>query len=79
VAVLHDLRAASGLDDRGLEKVFTAGGGPPAVVGRDADGRLMVPAATLHCLVNGVRASVPGAREVLVNYLVENFGELVYA
>ncbi len=43
LAVLHDVQAASGLDDRGLEKVFTAGGGPPAVVGRDADGRLMVP------------------------------------
>jgi len=79
LAVLHDVRAASGLDERGLERVFTAGGGPPAVVGRDADGRLMVPAATLHCLVTGFRAIVPGAREVLVEYLVENFEELVYA
>ena len=39
----------------------------------------MVPAATLHCLVKGFRAIVPGAREVLVEYLVENFEELVYA
>ena len=79
LAVLHDLRAASGLDDRELEKVFAAGGGPPAVVGRDGAGRLMVPAATLHCLVKGFRAIVPGAREKLVDYLVENFEELVYA
>jgi len=79
LAVLHDVKAASGLDDTGLEKVFAAGGGPPAVVGRDAAGRLMVPAATLHCLVKGFRAIVPGARETLVEYLVENFGELVYA
>ena len=79
LAVLHDLRAASGLDDRELEKVFAAGGGPPAVVGHDAGGRLMVPAVTLHCFVKGLRAVVPGARETLVEYLVENFEELVYA
>ena len=79
LAVLHDVRVASDLDDRGLEKVFAAGGGPPAVVGHDAAGRLMVPAATLHCLVKGFRAIVPGAREMLVEYLVENFEELVYA
>ena len=79
LAVLHDLRTASGLDDRELEKVFAAGGGPPAVVGRDADGHLMVPAVTLHCFVKGLRALVPGARETLVEYLVENFEELVYA
>ena len=79
LAVLHDVQAASNLDDRGLEKVFAAGGGPPAVVGHDAAGRLMVPAATLHCLVKGFRAIVPGARGMLVEYLVENFEELVYA
>jgi len=79
LAVLHDLRVASRLDDRALEKVFAAGGGPPAVVGHDADGRLMVPAVTLHCLVKGLRAIAPGARETLVEYLVENYEELVYA
>jgi hypothetical protein len=79
LAVLHDVKAASGLDDRGLERIFAAGGGPPAVVGRDAAGRLMVPAATLHCLVKGFHAIVPGAREKLVEYLVGNFEELVYA
>ncbi len=79
LAVLRDLRHASGLGDRELEKVFAAGGGPPAVVGRDAEGRLLVPAVTLHCFVKGLRAVVPGARETLVAYLVENFEELVYA
>ena len=33
LTVLHDLRAATGLDDRELARVFAAGGGPPAVVG----------------------------------------------
>ncbi|HSW42839.1 MAG TPA: hypothetical protein VLM76_10050 [Patescibacteria group bacterium] len=79
LAVLHDVREASGMDDRGLEKVYAAGGGPPAVVGRDGTGRLMVPAATVHCLVRGIRAIVPGSREVLVDFLVANFEELVYA
>ena len=79
LAVLHDMRAATGLADRELEKAFAAGGGPPAVVGRDSAGRLMIPAVTLHCLVTGIRAIVPDAREKLVDYLVANFEELVYA
>ena len=79
LTVLRDLRAASGLDDRALEKVFAAGGGPPAVVGHDGEGRLMVPAVTLHCLVKGLRAVSPDARAVIVSYLVANFHELVYA
>jgi hypothetical protein len=78
LAVLHDLRTASGLDDRELQKVFAAGDGPPAVVGRDAEGSLIVPAITLHCFVKGLRATVPEARETLVEYLVENYEELVY-
>ncbi len=77
--VLHDFHSATGLDERELEKVFAAGGGPPAVIGRDAGGRLMVPAITVHCLVRGLRATVPGAREQLVEYLGGNFEELVYA
>jgi hypothetical protein len=79
LVALHDLRAASHLDDRELEKVFAAGGGPPALVGHDAAGRLILPAVTLHCLVRGLRATLPGAREIVVEYLVENFEELVYA
>jgi hypothetical protein len=79
LTVLHDLREATGLDDRELARVFAVGGGPPAVVGHDASGRLMVPAITLHCFVKGLRATVPGAREQLVELLVANFEELVYA
>jgi len=77
--VLRDVRAATGLDERELEKVFAAGGGPPAVIGHDAEGRLMVPAITLHCFVRGLRAVGPDARRQLVEYLVGNFEELVYA
>ncbi len=78
LVVLRDLRTATRLQDRELERVFAAGGGPPAVVGRDADGQMLVPASTLHCFVKGLRAIVPGSREMLVDYLVESFGELVY-
>ena len=53
-------------------------GGAPAVVGSDEQGRLMVPAITLHCLVAGTRAVLPEPRQKLIEYLVENFGELVY-
>ena len=76
--VLDDFRRASGLDDGGLERVFAAGDGPPAAVGRDRDGHLVVPAVTVHCLVSGTRAVVPAARDTLIEYLAENFEELVY-
>jgi hypothetical protein len=76
--VLHDYRAATGTDDKAIAKVFAAGGGPPAVVGRDGQGRLLIPAITLHCLVAGTRAALPEPREKLIEYLVENFEELVY-
>jgi hypothetical protein len=78
LTVLADLRSVTGLDDRALQKVFAAGGGPSAVVGHDAAGRMMVPAVTLHCFVDGLRAVVPEAREQLVEYLVANFEERVY-
>jgi hypothetical protein len=78
LAVLHDFCAATGADDAITGRVFAAGGGPPAVVGRDAQGRLIVPAITLHCLVAGTRAALPAPREKLIEYLVENFEELVY-
>jgi hypothetical protein len=76
--VLHDFGEATGTDDGMLERVFTAGGGPAAVIGRDTEGTLMVPATTLHCLVSGARAVLPDARDMLIAYLVENFEELVY-
>ena len=78
IRVLDDLRRATGLDDAGLERAFAAGDGPPAAVGRDRDGHLLIPAVTLHCLVKGIRAVEPAARDALVEYLAENFDELVY-
>jgi hypothetical protein len=78
VRVVDDFRRASGLDERGFERVFAAGGGPPAVIGRDAKGRLMVPAITLHALVPGIRSQVQDGRQRLIAYLLENFGEIVY-
>ena len=78
VQVVDDFRRASGLDERGFERVFASGGGPPAVIGRDARGRLMVPAITLFALVPGIHAQVPDGRDRLIAYLLENFGEIVY-
>lgn len=78
VRVVADFRRSSGLDERGFERVFASGGGPPAVIGRDAGGHLMVPAITLHALVPGIRTQVPDGRARLIAYLVENFGEIVY-
>lgn len=78
IKVVEDFRKAAGVDERGFERVFASGGGPPAVVGRDAAGRLMVPAITLHALVPGIRAQLGDGRERLIAYLVANFGEIVY-
>ena len=58
--------------------MFASGGGPPAVVGRDREGRLIVPAITLFALVPGIRSQVADGRDRLIEYLVANFGELVY-
>ncbi|HEX9045203.1 MAG TPA: hypothetical protein VF802_09270 [Candidatus Limnocylindrales bacterium] len=77
--VVRDFLAAGNLDERAFERVFTSGGGPAAMIGRDRDGRLMVPAIALWALVPGIRSQVPDARERLIEYLVENFDELVYA
>lgn len=76
--VIDDFRRTTGLDEAGFERVFASGGGPPAVVGRDASGRVMVPAITLYALVPGIRSQVTDARDRLIAYLVANFGEIVY-
>jgi hypothetical protein len=78
VRVVQDFRQAAGIDEQGFERVFATGGGPPSVVGRDATGRLMVPAITLFALVPGIRSQVADGRERLIEYLVANFDELVY-
>jgi hypothetical protein len=78
VRVVADFQRAANLDDREFERVFSSGGGPPATLGRDAQGRLMVPAIALWALVPGIRSQVADARQRLIEYLVANFNELVY-
>jgi len=76
--VLDDLRRAARLDDRDIERAFASGGGPTAVIGRDGQGRQMIPSIALYALVPGIRADATDGRERLIDYLVENFHELVY-
>ena len=78
IRVLEDLRRAARMNERDIERAFASGDGPPAVIGRDAQGRQMMPAVALFALVPGIRADAPDARERLIDYLVENFHELVY-
>jgi hypothetical protein len=78
VRVVEDFRRSARLTEQEFERVFASGGGPPATVGKDAQGRLVVPAVALWALVPGIRAQVPDGRERLVEYLVACFDELVY-
>lgn len=78
VRVVDDVRRAANLDERAFEQAFASGGGAPAVIGRDASGRLIVPAIALHHLVPGIRSVTPDGRRRLIDYLAENFDELVY-
>jgi hypothetical protein len=78
IRVVEDLHSAARLSDRDIERAFASGGGAPAVVGRDAQGHLMMPAITLHALVPGIRARNADGRQRLIDYLVQNFDELVY-
>lgn len=78
VRVVEDFRRAAGLTEREFERVFASGGGPPATIGTDGQGRLMVPAIALWALVPGIRSQVADGRERLIEYLVANFHELVY-
>jgi hypothetical protein len=76
--VLHEFGAAARLDDTGILRVYSAGGGAPATAGRTADGRLMLPAVSLRYLVPGLRSQTDDARGRLIDYLVASFEELVY-
>ena len=78
VRVVGDFRAATKLNEHEFERVFASGGGPPATVGRDAQGRMIVPAVALWALVPGIRAELPDGRARLIEYLVASFDELVY-
>jgi hypothetical protein len=79
VATIHEFAHAAHLDEDGLAGAYTLGGGPAATMGRDAEGRLLLPAVSLWCLVPGLRAADPkGGRERLVAFLVATFEEVVY-
>jgi hypothetical protein len=78
IRVLGDLRKAAKLSEADIERVFASGDGPLATVGRDAQGRQMIPAVALYAVVPGIRAQTADGRERLIDYLVENFHELVY-
>jgi hypothetical protein len=78
IRVLTDLRGAAKLSEGDIERVFALGDGPTASVGRDAQGRQMIPAIALYALVPGIRRHAKDGRRRLIDYLVENFDELVY-
>lgn len=78
VQVVADFRRSARLSDAEFERVFASGGGAASTLGRDGQGNLVVPTITLHALVPGIRARVDDARQRLIDYLVANFGELVY-
>ncbi len=78
VKVVEEFRQAARLNEPEFERVFSSGGGPPAMVGHDGEGRLIVPAITLWALVPGIRSQVADGRQRLIDYLVANFDELVY-
>ena len=66
VRVVEDFRRATRLDEPSFERVFASGGGPPASIGRDRDGHLMVPAIALHTLVAGINSQVKDGRDRLI-------------
>ena len=70
---------ATRLDDRRFERVFAAGGGPPATFGRDARRRADDPGRRRSTAWSrGSAARRPTGGTVSIEYLVENFEELVY-
>lgn len=76
--VLKELRHALGTDDAGLRRVYTAGGGPAAAIGKTDNGELMVPAISLYYFVSGAHAVFGDARSRLIEFLVGSFEEIVY-
>jgi hypothetical protein len=78
VKVVDDFRSATRLSEAEFERAFAFGGGAPQTLGRNGEGRLIVPTVSLWTLVPGVRALVADSRDRLVEYLVANFDELVY-
>ena len=78
VRVIADFQRSAKVGDADFERAFASGGGAPATVGRTAAGQLVVPTITLYNLVPGIRVTTADGRQRLIDYLVENFDELVY-
>jgi hypothetical protein len=78
VKVVADFRSAARLTEEQFERVFAFGGGAPATLGRDREGRVVVPTISLWALVPGLRALLPDSRDRMIDYLVSNYAELVY-
>ena len=76
--VLADFKKAAHVDDQTLARIYAAGGGAPATFGQDAAGEAIVPAVMLWALVPGIRRETADGRDRIVEYLVENFEDLVY-
>lgn len=76
--VVVDFMQSARIKEPELERIYAAGGGPPASLGRTETGEVMVPAIALHALVAGLRKETPDARGRLTEYLVTNFEEIVY-
>ena len=64
-------RKATGLDERGFQRVFLVGGGPDHVVGIDTAGALTAPIFELPKAIAGLRRIDPDAQAKLVDFLVD--------
>jgi hypothetical protein len=69
---------ATGLDERGFQRVFLVGGGPDHVVGIDTAGSLAAPIFELPRAIAGLRRIDPKAQDKLVDFLVENREVMTY-
>jgi hypothetical protein len=72
------LKKAFKTDDSSMRRIYAAGGGPAAALGKTGNGELMVPAISLYFFVPGARALVPDARGRLIDFLVANFHTIAY-
>ena len=64
--------AATGLDEKGFQRVFLVGGGPDHVVGIDTAGDLAAPIFELPKAIAGLRKIDPDAQAKLVDFLVDH-------
>jgi hypothetical protein len=72
------LKKALSADDSAMKRIYAAGGGPAAALGKTEQGELMVPAISLYYFVSGTRALMRDARDRLIDFLVANFHTITY-